>query len=76
MQNSIISASNELNVAPEKIAVEIKKRNQFWLVEKYHQDFAIKNKFNYNFYRFSCGRDQRLDELWGDNARLSNIWKK
>ena len=51
-------------------------KGQFWLAEEYHQDFAEKNELKYKFYRFSCGRDQRLDKLWGDNARSTNIWSE
>ena len=49
-------------------------KGQFWLAEEYHQDFAERNELKYKFYRFSCGRDQRLDKLWGDNARSTNLW--
>ncbi len=73
-KNAIISASNELRVPLEKISVELKSKGQFWLAEEYHQDFAEKNELKYKFYRFSCGRDQRLDKLWGGNARSTNPW--
>jgi len=36
--------------------------------EAYHQDFYINNPVRYNFYRWSCGRDKRLREIWGDKA--------
>ena len=72
--NAIVSASNELRVPLEKISVELKSKGQFWLAEEYHQDFAERNELKYNFYRFSCGRDQRLDKLWGDKARSTNPW--
>ncbi|MBO8232499.1 peptide-methionine (S)-S-oxide reductase [Prochlorococcus marinus str. MU1402] len=75
-KNAIVSASNELQVPLEKISVELKLKGQFWLAEEYHQDFAEKNELKYKFYRFSCGRDQRLDKLWGDNARSMNTWTK
>ena len=70
----LFSASNELRVPLEKISVELKSKGQFWLAEEYHQDFAERNELKYKFYRFSCGRDQRLDKLWGDNARSINLW--
>ena len=44
------------------------------MAEEYHQDYAEKNELKYKFYRFSCGRDKRLDKLWGDNARSTNLW--
>tara|TARA_B100001109_G_scaffold234646_1_gene213896 strand:+ start:497 stop:1099 length:603 start_codon:yes stop_codon:yes gene_type:complete len=73
-KNALISASNELQVPLEKISVELKSKGKFWLAEEYHQNFAERNEFKYNFYRFSCGRDQRLEKLWGNNARSSNLW--
>jgi len=36
--------------------------------ESYHQDFAKNNPIRYNFYRWNCGRDQRLKEIWGEKA--------
>jgi peptide-methionine (S)-S-oxide reductase len=74
--NATVSASNELKVPLEKISVELKSKGQFWLAEEYHQDFAERNELKYKFYRFSCGRDQRLDKLWGDNARSTNLWNE
>jgi len=74
--NAINSASNELRVPLEKISVELKSKGQFWLAEEYHQDFADSNELKYKFYRFSCGRDQRLDKLWGDNVRSINLWNE
>ena len=73
-ENALISASNELRLPLEKISVELKSKGQFWLAEEYHQDFAERNELKYKFYRFSCGRDQKLDQLWGDNARSINLW--
>ena len=75
-RNAIISASNELRMPLEKILVELKTKGQFWLAEEYHQDFAEKNELKYKFYRFACGRDQKLDKLWGDNARSKNFWSE
>ena len=74
--NATVSASNELKVPLEKISVELKSKGQFWLAEEYHQNFAERNELKYKFYRFSCGRDQRLDKLWGDNARSTNLWSE
>jgi len=75
-ENALVSASNELRLPLEKISVALKSKGQFWLAEEYHQDFAEKNEFKYKFYRFSCGRDQKLDKLWGDNARSTNRWSE
>ena len=40
----------------------------FWEAEGYHQDFYLKNPSHYSRYRTGCGRDARLQELWGDQA--------
>ena len=37
----------------------------FYPAEDYHQDYYRKNPVRYKFYRYSCGRDKRLEELWG-----------
>ena len=37
----------------------------FYPAEAYHQDYYTKNPVRYKFYRWSCGRDQRLQEIWG-----------
>jgi len=75
-KDALISASNELRVPLDKISVELKSKGQFWLAEEYHQNFAERNELKYKFYRFSCGRDQRLDKLWGDKARSTNLWSE
>jgi peptide-methionine (S)-S-oxide reductase len=40
----------------------------FYPAEDYHQDYYKKNPVRYHFYRFNCGRDQRLKEVWGAEA--------
>ena len=75
-RESLLSASKELGVNLEQINVELKPKSQFWEAEEYHQDFAKRNELKYKFYRFSCGRDQKLDKLWGDNARTINVWSE
>ncbi|NIU35917.1 MAG: peptide-methionine (S)-S-oxide reductase MsrA [Gemmatimonadetes bacterium] len=40
----------------------------FYPAEEYHQDYYRKNSVRYRFYRWSCGRDARLEELWGEKA--------
>lgn len=46
------------------IAVDILPAAPFWKAEEYHQDYADKNAIRYNIYRWNCGRDARIDEIW------------
>ena len=52
----------------QPIATEILDAAPFYAAEDYHQDYYVKNPVRYRFYRFNCGRDQRLEELWGKPA--------
>ena len=47
------------------IVTQILPATPFYLAEGYHQDYATKNPVRYKFYRFNCGRDHRLEQLWG-----------
>tara|TARA_B110000503_G_scaffold23427_1_gene36622 strand:+ start:10186 stop:10761 length:576 start_codon:yes stop_codon:yes gene_type:complete len=49
----------------QTVYTEIRDRGQFWPVEEYHQDYSLKNPVRYKYYRWNCGRDQRLEQLWG-----------
>lgn len=51
------------------IVTEIVKAGPFYAAEDYHQDYYKKNPVRYKFYRYNCGRDARLDDVWGKEAR-------
>ena len=74
--DALTSAAKELKVPIEKINVEIMPQKKFWLAEDYHQDYAVNNELKYKFYRYSCGRDKRLDQLWGENSKTGNEWSE
>ena len=50
------------------IVTRIVAAGDFWPAEDYHQDFAKKNPEHYHRYREGCGRDRRLDQVWGKAA--------
>jgi methionine-S-sulfoxide reductase len=49
----------------QPIATEITAAGPFYLAEDYHQDYYKKNEKRYQFYKFGCGRVQRLEQIWG-----------
>ena len=50
------------------IVTEITPAAEFWAAEDYHQDYYKKNPVRYKLYRTGCGRDARLEQLWGKAA--------
>lgn len=55
----------------KKVVTPILEASTFYPIkgsESYHQDFYIKSPARYKIYRWNCGRDKRLKEIWGDRA--------
>jgi len=55
----------------KKVVTEILSALTFYPIkgnEIHHQDYYKKSPIRYKIYRWNCGRDQRLKEIWGDRA--------
>jgi peptide-methionine (S)-S-oxide reductase len=57
-----LDASKQFN---RPIVVEITNATEFTPAEDYHQDYYKKEPLRYKIYRHGCGRDARLEALWG-----------
>lgn len=74
-RNSAVAAARELGRPVSSLKVVIKPLTRFWPAEAYHQNYAVRNSLKYRYYRFACGRDGRLDQVWGSRARSDQPWK-
>ena len=58
----------ELKPFDAPVVTGVTQASMFYPAEDYHQDYYQKNPVRYKFYRYGCGRDKRLEELWGKTA--------
>jgi len=52
----------------DEIVTEIIDATAFWPAEDYHQDYYLENSLRYTGYRFACGRDRQVKQIWGEAA--------
>jgi peptide-methionine (S)-S-oxide reductase len=50
------------------IVTPVLDATSFWPAEDYHQDYYLVSSFRYTGYRYACGRDRRVEQVWGDAA--------
>ena len=73
-RNSLVAAARELGKPTSSIKVMVRTLSRFWPAENYHQNYAKRNGLRYRYYRWACRRDQRLDAVWGPQARRGVRW--
>lgn len=64
-KNTAEAVINELSKKIPNVKTEVLASTHFYRGEEYHQYYAKKNPVRYKYYRWRCGRDKRLEALWG-----------
>lgn len=65
-EQSLADLQTSERFSGQTLVTPIIDASRFWVAEEYHQNYYRKNPVRYRYYRYRCGRDQRLEELWGD----------
>ena len=67
-QQRLAEASKQKIVRSKRfkhVYVDVESAREFYPAEEYHQDYYRKNPVRYKYYKFSCGREQTLERIWG-----------
>lgn len=64
---SFMAEIEALGIFKKPLKTELIEYTEFYVAENYHQDYYKRNKIRYNYYRYASGRDQYLDEIFGDD---------
>lgn len=59
------SAIEQVKKFPAPIVTQLAPAATFYPAEDYHQDYYKKNPLRYKYYKYGCGRANRLEALWG-----------
>jgi peptide-methionine (S)-S-oxide reductase len=54
----------------QEIFTPVETAAKFYRAEEYHQDYHTKNPLRYKYYRWNCGRNQKVEQLWGNKAYM------
>lgn len=65
-ERALTEAERELGA---EVVTEVLPVATFWPAEDAHQDYYVRSAVKYNYYRKACGRDARLEQLWGKSGK-------
>lgn len=61
------------HLGAEPVVTPVHPLETFWIAEEEHQNYYLERSFSYDYYRSLCGRDERLEELWGPEETRADL---